>query len=292
MKLLVTGREGQIARSLLALSGGPVEIVAVGRPELDLLDHASLRRALEVHRPDLVVSAAAYTAVDKAESERDAAFAANADGAAALSSAAAALDMPIVHISTDYVFPGDKASSYSEEDATGPRTVYGASKLAGEAGVAAQNPAHAVLRVAWVYSPYGQNFLKTMLRLAADREEVRVVADQVGTPTYAPDIAKGILAVARHIAAGPEKGDWRGLFHLVAGGETNWAEFAREIFRCSAERGGPSARVVDIPTDAYPSPAPRPANSRLDTARFQRTFGLALPAWQDGTRRCVDELLR
>ena len=290
MKLLVTGRSGQVATSLLALAAPDLEIVALGRPELDITDRASLDRAIAAHRPDVVVSAGAYTAVDRAETDVDVAFAANRDGAGHAAAAAAAAGLPIIHISTDYVFPGDKAEPYVESDATGPVSVYGRSKLEGETAVLAANPQAAVLRTAWVYSPYGNNFLKTMLKLAATRDALRVVGDQQGTPTYAPDIAEAIVVVARRMLASPAAEDWRGVFHLVATGTTNWADFAAEIFRQSAARGGPSASVEAIGTADYPTPAHRPANSRLDTARFNGVFGHRLPSWQDGVGRCLAAL--
>lgn len=288
--VLVAGNSGQVARSLAALDMADFRFVAVGRPELDLADRGSIERAVAAHRPAAVVNAAAYTAVDKAEGEPEAAFAINRDGSGALARIAARHGLPIVHISTDYVFPGDKDGPYEEADATGPLGVYGRSKLEGEAAVAEANPAHVVLRTAWVYSPYGANFLKTMLRLAGDRDTVRVVADQRGTPTYAPDIAAGIAAVLRTILADPAGLGWRGTFHMVAEGETTWAGFAEAIFRRSAERGGPSARVEPITTADYPTPAKRPANSRLATARFRETFRHTLPDWQTGVGECFDAL--
>lgn len=290
MKLLVTGREGQLARSLQALAEPGVSVVALGRPELDITDGASVARAIAAHAPDVVVNAAAYTAVDRAESEPEAALRVNRDGAGNVARAAAGAGLPVIHISTDYVFSGDLPGARREDDPVDPRNVYGRSKLAGEAAVAAANPAHTILRTAWVYSPYGGNFLKTMLRLAGERERVGVVADQIGTPTYAPDIAAAIAVVARALSAAPGDGALRGVFHLVAAGEANWAEFAREIFRQSAARGGPSAEVDAIATADYPTPARRPANSRLDTARFTAAFGHRLPDWRDGVARCLDSL--
>lgn len=290
MRLLVTGREGQVSRSLSELAGPSATIVAVGRPDLDIIDASSVRRMIETHRPDVVVNAAAYTAVDRAESDREAAFAANETGAANVARASADAGLPVIQISTDYVFSGTKDGPYAEDDATGPTGVYGASKLAGELAVADANPAHAILRTAWVYSPYGANFVKTMLRLAETRDEVRVVADQWGTPTYASDIANGILAVAARMTTEPRSADWRGVFHMVAQGETNWAGFAREIFRQAAARDMPSANVVDITTADYPTPARRPANSRLGTSRFVTTFEHTLPLWQDSVSRCLAAL--
>ena len=247
MRILVTGRDGQVARCLADLSGEGREIVAIGRPDLDLTDRASVVAAVARIRPDIVVNPAAYTAVDKAESEPDAAFAVNAAGAESVALAAAEAGVPIVHVSTDYVFAGDKDGRYVETDPVGPTGVYGASKLEGETRVLAANLKAVVLRTAWVYSPYGNNFLKTMLRVAKDRDVLRVVADQHGTPTYAPDIAAGILAVCERTMAEPN-GDWPGVYHMVAEGETTWAGFAQAIFAASRERGGPAASVEPITT--------------------------------------------
>jgi dTDP-4-dehydrorhamnose reductase len=290
MRILVTGKQGQVARALAALSNDDMQIVTLGRPDLDITDRDSIARAIARERPDILVNPAAYTAVDKAESEPDAAFAVNRDGAENVAAAANVAGVPIIHVSTDYVFAGDKAKPYVETDATGPTGVYGRSKLAGEEAVAAANATHVILRAAWVFSPWGSNFAKTMLRLAGERETVRVVADQHGTPTYAPDIAVGIGAVARRVAAEPDSKDWRGLFHMVADGETTWAGFAEEIFIQSARRSGPSARVEPIATADYPTPAKRPANSRLDTAKFCAIFGHGLPDWREGVARCVGEI--
>ncbi|KAB0679044.1 dTDP-4-dehydrorhamnose reductase [Aureimonas leprariae] len=288
--VLVAGASGQVARSLAALDVPDLRFATLGRPDLDLSDPASIERAMDAHEPVAIVNAAAYTAVDRAETEPDAAFAINRDGASALAEAAARHGRPIVHISTDYVFDGTKPEPYVETDPTGPLGVYGRSKLEGEAAVAGANPAHVILRTAWVYSPYGANFLKTMLRLAGERDTVRVVADQRGTPTYAPDIAVGIAAVLRVALRQPGRTDWRGIVHMVAGGETTWAGFAEEILRGSAERAGPSARVEPVATPDHPTSAKRPANSRLATARFRRTFGHGLPEWQEGVRNCLDAL--
>jgi dTDP-4-dehydrorhamnose reductase len=290
MRILVTGRDGQVARALVGLAGPGVVIEALGRPDLDITARASVDRAIHRFGPDILVNAAAYTAVDKAESDEAAAFAVNRDGARKAAAAAAAALIPIIHLSTDYVFSGEGTAPYREDDPTGPAGVYGRSKLEGERAVAAANPAHAILRTSWVYAPWGHNFVKTMLRLAADRDVVRVVADQYGTPTFAPDIAEGILAVARVALAQPEADGWRGVFHMTAGGETTWASFAEAVFAESAALAGPSARVEAITTADYPTPAKRPVNSRLDNSLFRTTFAHALPDWRDGTRRCVEEL--
>ncbi|MGN6551790.1 MAG: dTDP-4-dehydrorhamnose reductase [Pararhizobium sp.] len=291
MKVLVTGREGQIARSLAARSSDRFRFVTLGRPELDITQPDSVRRAIAATQPVAVVNAAAYTAVDRAEADCATALAVNGEGAGHVARAAAEAGLPVIHLSTDYVFAGGKPTPYVEEDPVGPQGAYGRSKLAGEHAVAAANPAHVVLRTAWVYSPFGTNFVKTMLRLAAERDVVRVVADQEGTPTYAADIAAAIEAVLDRVMEGPQARDWRGTFHLVAAGEASWAEFAEAIFAGSTRRGGPRARVEPIGTADYPTPARRPANSRLSNARFRHTFEHQLPHWRDGLARCLDILL-
>lgn len=291
MRVLVTGRSGQIAQSMLALSDTGIEVIAVGRPELDIQNCLSIARVIDRERPDILVNAAAYTAVDRAESEVEAAYAANRDGASHAAKAAAAAGIPIIQISTDYVFSGDKASAYVETDVTDPTSVYGRSKLDGEKAVMDACASHVILRTAWVYSPYGQNFLRTMLRLGADRDVVRVVDDQHGTPTYASDIAEGILMVARRVLDNPTTSNWQGVFNFVAGGQTTWAGFAEAIFLQSAMRGGPAVRVEKITTADYPTRAARPMNSCLDMSKFRSVFQYTLPDWRDGVRRCMKELV-
>lgn len=289
MRIVVTGREGQVAQALAATA--PDEVVLVGRPDLDLEKPETIAAAIAAARPDVVVSAAAYTAVDQAESERERAFAVNETGAGAVAAVARALGVPVVHISTDYVFPGTQAEPYRESDAVGPVSVYGLSKEAGERAVAAANPDHAILRTAWVYAPYGKNFVRTMLRLAETRDVVRVVADQEGAPSYAPDLAAAILAVARNLAARPDEIALRGVFHITNRGETTWAGFAEAIFAGSAARGGPKAAVEPISTRDYPTPARRPAQSRLDCSKLAAAHGVVLPDWRDALSRCLDQLL-
>jgi dTDP-4-dehydrorhamnose reductase len=206
-----------------------------------------------------------------------------------LAAAAAAVGAPILHLSTDYVFDGRGAGAYVETDPAAPLNVYGASKLAGERAVAAANPAHVILRTAWIYAPQGRNFVRTMLELARTRDEVAVVADQIGAPTYAPDLADGVLAVLAGLAEG--RADPWGLFHVSAAGETSWAGFAEAIFSGAAVRGAPSASVRAIATTDHPTPARRPANSRLNNAKLARLHGVVLPHWRDGLERCLDRLL-
>lgn len=291
MRLAVTGKNGQVVSALQALASAELEIVALGRPELDLAQPQTVLKALREIKPDAVVSAAAYTAVDKAESEPDVAFAVNRDGARAVAQAASELGIPVIHLSTDYVFDGTKATPYVESDATGPTSIYGRSKLEGENAVAASNPDHAILRTAWVYSEYGNNFVKTMLRLGETRDEINVVSDQFGCPSSANDIATAIVEIARRLSSDPSP-RLRGVFHLSGTGETNWADFAKQIFAFSAENGGKSVVVNDITTAQYPTPARRPVNSRLDCSKLEEIYGIRLPNWQTSTRSVVTALAR
>ncbi len=287
MRILVTGTQGQVVTALKTADPG---IVTLGRPEIDLADPSSLRAPILALRPDAIVSAAAYTAVDKAESEPDIARVVNGEAPAELARIAGDLGIPILHLSTDYVFPGDKPEPYNEDDATGPVSVYGVTKLAGEQGIRAGTANHVILRTAWVYSPYGANFVKTMLRLAETRDEVGVVDDQYGCPTYAPDIAGAVLAIACRLVADPSLA-LRGTFHLTAPDETNWAGFAETVFAGLAARGGKKVIVNPIPTRSYPTPARRPANSRLSGAKLKAVYGMELPSWRTSLAACLDILL-
>lgn len=294
MRLVVTGLTGQVVSALVERGAGDPDLVVlpVGRPLLDLAALTGVEGVFRALGPDAVVSAAAYTAVDRAEAESDLAMQVNGAGAGAVAAAAAALGVPVVHLSTDYVFDGTKAAPYVETDPVAPVSAYGRSKLAGERAVAAAQPDHAILRTSWVYAAEGKNFLRTMLRLAADRPELSVVADQRGAPSYAPDIAEAVVRIARNLVAAPARGDLRGVFHMSGGGETTWAGFAEEIFRQSAARGGPSAVVRPIGTADYPTPAARPANSRLDCTKLKAAHAVALPDWRDALARCMDRLSR
>ncbi len=291
MKIAVTGTNGQVVTSLIEI--GPqrgVEMVALGRPMLDLADVATIAPALAATGADVVVNAAAYTAVDKAESEPDAAMAVNGAGAGAVADACERLGVPLIHISTDYVFDGSKPAPYVETDPVAPLGAYGASKLEGERQVAERCRRRVILRTAWVFSPFGANFAKTMLRVAGQRPQLGVVDDQQGCPTYAPDLAEAIVTVALAVKGAAENDSRWGIYHAAGSGETTWCGFAREIFARSGERGGPVAEVNAITTDQYPTPARRPANSRLDGGKLARVFGVRLPGWRDATARCVARL--
>lgn len=291
MKVLVTGCEGQLARSLmLAAAPASIEVAMLGRPQLDLAVPASIGPAIDSAAPDLVVNAAAYTAVDKAETEPELTTTINGTGAGLVAGACERRGIAIIHISTDYVFDGSKATPYVETDPVAPLGAYGRSKYAGEEHVAAACTRHIILRTAWVISPYGQNFVKTMLRLAATRAELGVVADQIGTPTYAPHLADAVLAIAARLASHRvETMSW-GIYHAAGTGEATWCDLARETFRLSATLGGPSARVRAVTTADYPTPAKRPANSRLDCSKLASNYGVRLPDWHEGLADCVKRL--
>jgi dTDP-4-dehydrorhamnose reductase len=290
MRILVTGRQGQLARGLVEAAGTlGVQLLSVGRPVLDLADESAVIALVSRERPDVVVNAAAYTAVDRAESESALADGINARGAEHVAKACAAHSIPIIHISTDYVFDGMKDAPYREDDPTGPINAYGRSKLEGEARVADACARHLILRTAWVHSPWGSNFVKTMLRLAAERPAVGVVGDQKGSPTYAPHLAEVVLAIASRVVANPAGTPW-GIYHAVGAGETTWFGVAQEVFRSAREHGLPAAQVTAITTADYPTPARRPANSRLNCDRLRQSFGLELPDWRLGVESCVARL--
>lgn len=293
MRLYVIGGEGQIARSLREAAQQHSDIVFGfgARPTVDLLDPASLDAAIAGFRPDIVINPAAYTAVDKAESESEQAFAVNRDGAGAVAAAAARHGVPIVHLSTDYVFDGRKQGPYVETDPVAPQGVYGQSKLAGEQAVAEANPHHIVLRTAWVYAPFGSNFVRTMLRLAAERDRLRVVDDQRGCPTYAPDIAQAIIAMTRAWAHSGWNSRFAGVTHLAGPEPRTWCEFAREIIAGAGTRGHRVVPVDPISTADYPTPATRPLNSQLSTARLRSVFGVELPPIRRSLGDCLDRLL-
>ncbi len=291
MRVVVTGKEGQVVQSLLARGNAvSVEIISLGRPDLDLADPSTIRQSIIDARPDVIVSAAAYTAVDKAESETELAFAINASGAGEVARVAAMLNVPIIHLSTDYVFDGTKPDPYVETDETGPVSVYGASKLAGEQQVEAATANHVILRTAWVYSPFGNNFVKTMLRLAETRDHLRVVGDQHGCPTSALDIADAIIIIAKRLVADPDT-KLRGIFHLTGSGEATWAEFAEQIFAGLKERTAKMVTVEHITTAEYPTPAKRPANSRLKGDKLLSHFGIQLPDWHASTNIVLSDLV-
>ena len=287
--ILVTGGAGQVGLELLAADWPEGVILhAPNRDELDLSDPVSIRSAFARQPWAAVINSGAWTAVDKAETEAAAAFAVNGLAPAVLAELARDAGVPTIQVSTDYVFDGSKADPYGEDDPVGPIGVYGASKLAGELAVRTIQPRSVVLRTAWVLSPHRANFLKTMLRLAADRPTLRVVDDQHGCPTSARDIARTLRTIALRMIQDPNAPT--GVYHFVNAGVTTWAGLAREILRLSAETGGPSAEVEGITTDQYPTPARRPAHSALATDKLSRDYGVAPRPWAEAVAEIVKEL--
>jgi dTDP-4-dehydrorhamnose reductase len=284
--VLVVGETGQLARELARAAWAPgVELTFAGRDIIDLARPETATAVVAAMKPGVVVNAAAYTAVDKAESDADQAFLVNRDGPAALARAAATVGAPLIHVSTDYVFDGTKDGAYTEDDPVAPVSVYGRSKEAGERAVREAAERHVILRTAWVYSPFGSNFVKTMLRLGAEREELRVVADQRGCPTAAADIAAAIVRLA-----GADHG-W-GTYHYSGAGPTTWHGFAEAIFAGAVARGAKvPARVTAIGTADYPTPAVRPANSVLDCSRIDRVHGIVARNWREALEDCLDALI-
>lgn len=287
--ILVTGGTGQVGHALgrLAWPEG-IALHLPTRAVLDLADRVSVEQAFTSRHYDAVINCAAYTAVDKAESELVEAFAANAMGPAVLAAQTAKAGIPLVHVSTDYVFDGSTPGHYREDAPVAPLGVYGASKLAGELAVASGNPRHVILRTAWVMSDHGANFAKTMLRVGATNPVLRVVDDQHGCPTSAADVARALQAITLRLLDDPAAPT--GLFHFVNAGEATWCELARHIFMLAAERGGPAPQVEAITTADYPTPARRPANSRLDAARITRDYGIVPRPWRKAVAEIVAAL--
>ena len=279
--LLVFGRTGQVAVELAALAP---EATSLGRDRADLTDPAACAAAIRAARPRAVINAAAYTAVDRAETDADTARLVNAEAPTAMAQASADLGIPFLHISTDYVFDGSGDQPRAEDAPTAPLGVYGATKLAGEQGVAAVGGNWAVMRTSWVFSAHGANFVKTMLRLGAERDRLTVVADQIGGPTPAADIASAALRMIRVMRDRPDITG--GIYHFAGAPDASWADFAREIMA----QAGLGAQVTDIPSSDYPTPAARPLNSRLDCGRIARDFGIARPDWRAGLTRVLDQL--
>ena len=279
MRVLVFGKNGQVARELQRFEG----VQALGRDEADLNDPAACAAIIAQTDADAVINAAAYTAVDKAETETKEAFRVNSEAPAAMAEAAAKRALPFVHISTDYVFDGSGEVPWQVDDPTGPLGVYGASKLAGEHGARAAGDTHVILRTSWVVSAHGGNFVKTMLRLGAERDVLTIVADQIGGPTCARDIAGAVMEMARQLKDDPSKS---GTYHFSGGPEVSWANFAREIFKQS----GITCDVSDIPSSAYPTPARRPMNSRLDCSKLATVFDINRPDWRLGLRDILSDL--
>jgi dTDP-4-dehydrorhamnose reductase len=293
MRVLVIGRTGQIATELLPrLAAAGHETQALEPPEFDMTDTAQVAAAFDRFRPEAVVNCAAYTAVDKAEDDRDLAFAVNATGPRLLGEAAARTGIPVVHYSTDYVFDGSKDAPYTEADEPNPVGVYGASKLEGERLLHAAQPRSVTLRTAWVCSPHGNNFVKTMLRFGKERPEMRVVADQHGAPTFAADLAEAAVTLLPRLVAAKAGDPVFGVTHLTGTPYTTWHGFAQAIFEGAARRGQPAPTLTAITTADYPTKARRPANSRLDCTRAATVLGIPPKDWREGLDRCLDALMK
>ena len=291
MRFLLLGGTGQVGEEFCGLAlPEAVEVVAPSRPALNLEDPSAIARMIAAEPWSAVINAAAYTDVDRAESEEAVAFAVNAEAPSRLAAETAYRGIPLVHISTDYVFDGRKGTPYVEEDEVAPLNVYGRSKLAGERGVQAANPRHVILRTSWVYSPYRKNFVRTILRLAAERERLTVVADQRGCPTAARDIAKVGLDVAMRCAVEPERAPY-GIYHFAGAGEATWFEFAKAVVELAADRLSRSPQVLPIRAIDYPMPAARPADTRLDCTAVVRDFGLEQRPWRQALADTIDRLL-
>jgi dTDP-4-dehydrorhamnose reductase len=294
MKILLTGCNGQVgwelARALLPLG----DVIAVSRSQVEFSDPDGLRRIVQKVSPDVIVNPAAYTAVDKAETDRNMAFLVNAEAPRVLAEEAAKSAALLIHYSTDYVFDGTKNAPYTEDDATHPVNVYGQSKLAGEQAIQAAGADHLILRTSWVYAARGQNFLKTILRLAAEREELAIVADQVGSPTWARLIAETTAHILRQSLLERRQDHFNSsVYNLTSVGETSWHGFAQAIVEIARQQGGQPLknRVINpIPASAYPVPARRPLNSRLSTDRLERHFGLQMPSWDIALKCCMEEM--
>ncbi|MNM45774.1 dTDP-4-dehydrorhamnose reductase [compost metagenome] len=285
MRVVVCGRNGQVAQALQAQLATLGELHVLGRDELDITDSAAVRERLRRLAPDLIVNAAAYTAVDLAEREPELAFAINAHGPGVLAQEAARLGAPLIHYSTDYVFDGDNSAPYTEQDTANPLGVYGRSKLAGEHAIAEVGGEHLILRTSWVYSLHGRNFLLTMQRLLQTQPQLRVVDDQIGAPTWAGSIATATRELIERWQAG-QPGAW-GTYHLTCQGHTSWFGFAQAIGAQLKARGLPCAELLPIPSSEYPTPARRPLNSRLDCARLAREWHVGLPHWQQALIDCL-----
>jgi dTDP-4-dehydrorhamnose reductase len=288
--ILLTGANGQVGWELQRALAPLGKVVALTREQLDLGDSDAIRSVVRQHRPDIIINPAAYTAVDKAESEPDLAMAVNGIAPSIFAEEAKRSDALLVHYSTDYVFDGSKAAPYSEHDTPNPQSVYGKTKLAGEEAIRSVGCKHLILRTSWVYGVHGGNFVKTVLRLARERDALRIVNDQFGAPTWARLLAQCTSSMLQQLMVQPDDGKL-GLYHLTATGSTSWHDYAQEIVRLARQYDAAlrdkTLTIEGIPTSSYPLPAPRPANSVLTTDKIRDAFGLTLPPWQDDLAECV-----
>lgn len=290
LRLAVTGLKGQIVSALIECAPRDIEIIALGRPQFELARREAVLASLRHARCEVIINAAAYTQVDKAESEPELAMRINAEGAGHVAQAAAELGVPLLHLSTDYVFDGQLDRPYREDDPTKPTSIYGCSKLAGEEKIRETHQRHVILRTAWVYSPFGVNFVKTMLRLGADRDEINVVADQYGNPSSAIDIAEALIFIAKRLRK-DHSNDFYGTFHMTGAGEASWADMAQWIFQIEEEYSKKNMLIHRIETKDYPTPAHRPINSRLDNTKLKNIYGISLPHWRSSLEKCVRRLI-
>jgi dTDP-4-dehydrorhamnose reductase len=290
-KILITGKNGQVGWELQRSLASFGQIVAIDAEEMDLADADAIRRTVREVRPDIIINPAAYTAVDKAESDPDVAMVVNGTAAGIFAEESKRLGAVLVHYSTDYVFDGDKTAPYTESDLPNPQSVYGKTKFAGEQAIRASGCKHLILRTSWVYGVHGGNFVKTILRLAKERDELRIVADQFGAPTWARDLAQATASALNCWKTNDWDNQLSGLYHLTAGGRTNWHQFAEEIVHLARKYdsvlGGKPLNIRPIATHEYPVPAKRPANSVLANDKIREAFGIVLPAWQDSLAECV-----
>ena len=289
-RFLLFGGDGQLGRELQSVADrNGTSLVALGRRNGDITRQMDVGRALRQFAPDIVVNAAAYTKVDAAESEREVAWKVNCVGAGVVAAECAAARVPLIHVSTDYVFDGSKSAAYTEDDAVAPLGSYGGSKEAGERAVREAWAEHLIVRTAWVYGSHGANFLKTVMRLARERDVLRIVSDQIGNPTATEDLATAILVAGNGALA--SGGPW-GTYHFAGSGDASWHEFAIEIVAAQSRWTGRHPVVTAIPTSDYPTPAKRPANSRLDSGRFAATFGVRALPWRSRIPPVVEAVLR
>jgi dTDP-4-dehydrorhamnose reductase len=286
MRVLINGQHGQVSRELSRRLHNVDELIVMGRDQLDLAKPDLIRETVRGIRPDLIINAAGYTGVDQAEREPEAAFALNAVAPGILAEEALALDVPLIHYSTDYVFDGSKTEPYNEEDIPNPLGIYGKSKLAGERAIAAVDGKYMILRTSWVYSTHGHNFLLTMQRLLQERSELRIVDDQIGAPTWAGSVANSTLAIIEEWQRGNEK--W-GTYHLTAQGQVSWFGFAQAIRDALQRQGKPAATLLPISSAEYSAKAARPLNSRLDCSKLENDWCVSQPHWQESLFECLNE---
>lgn len=288
--ILIIGNQGQLATALKQIGRiADHRLICLGRPAMDFTQPNTIGKIIEDVKPALVINAAAYSAVDQAQNDKEAAFAVNASGVGELGRQCARHDIPVIHVSTDYVFDGTSTSPYKPRDKVAPKGVYGQSKARGETELRETIDQHLIFRTAWLFGNHGNNFLKTMLRLGKTNDQIRVVDDQHGAPTYAHDLAVGLAQIASQVITSRENIPW-GTYHLTNSGQTTWCGFAREIFNCCADAGTKVPEIIAITTADYPTPTPRPAYSVLDCGDTTELFGVSLPDWKDATARCIHKI--